>query len=85
MVSYGAAPAVIEKRHFYLDKGNAWRHGKIRGFTAMDFSRVMGAIDQFWEILSQGWLSAKTPEAIPVVPINQEHGADEKAAQGGEV
>jgi len=72
VVSYGG-PAVLEKRHFYLDsKSGEWRHGKVRGLTGLDLGTALNVLDEFWERLSEGWKSADTPEAIPAQNQEQE-------------
>jgi hypothetical protein len=76
VVSYGKAdaPAVLEKRHFYLDGAtNTWKHGKIRGLTGLDFGRAVGLMEQFWPLLKRGWESQDTAEAVP--PQNDEQAA----------
>jgi hypothetical protein len=68
VVSYGGSnsPAVLEKRHFYLDgKTGLWKHGKVRGFTGLDFARAVQLMDQFWPVLKEGWKSADSPQAVP--------------------
>jgi hypothetical protein len=79
VVSYGDAPAVLEKRHFYLDGASGmWKHGKIRGMTGLDFGRAVQLMPEFWPMLSRGWESAKTPEAVPPQTPEQE-----RAIRGG--
>lgn len=56
VVSYGASPPVLEKRHFFLEgRSGEWRTGKVRGLTGMDLAIILSCLEQFQEPLLAPW------------------------------
>jgi hypothetical protein len=70
VVQYDNLPPVLEKRHQYRHGGGvAWRNGKVRGLTGLDFAMAVQHMEEFEAALLSPWKSGRAGKS----------GADESA------
>ena len=59
VVQYDRLPPVLEKRHQYRHGSEAWRNGKVRGLTGLDFATAVQHMEEFETPLLTPWKSVR--------------------------